>query len=56
MRLTLQTHSDGQRHHAATLELKEGDLAKDMSAAPELKERAMGRCTEITDSVLAGCL
>lgn len=31
------------------------DMAKDMGASLEILERAMGRCIEITDSVLAAC-
>lgn len=31
------------------------NVAKDMGASSELRERAMGRCIEITDSVLAVC-
>nr|WP_245500638.1 HipA domain-containing protein [Rhizobium sp. BK251] len=31
------------------------DMAKDMGASSEILERAMGRCIEITDSVLTGC-
>lgn len=30
-------------------------MAKNMAAAPEVLERAMGRCIEIADSVLAAC-
>lgn len=30
-------------------------MAKDMGASPEVQDRAMGRCIEITDSVLAAC-
>ncbi len=30
-------------------------MAKDFGASPDILERAMGRCTAITDSVLAGC-
>ncbi|GGA67320.1 phosphatidylinositol kinase [Nitratireductor aestuarii] len=30
-------------------------IARDMAAAPEILERAMGRCIEIADSVLAEC-
>ncbi|WP_436257147.1 type II toxin-antitoxin system HipA family toxin [Neorhizobium sp. LjRoot104] len=30
-------------------------VAKDMGASPEIRERAMGRCIEITDSVLTAC-
>jgi len=30
-------------------------MAKDMGAAPEILDRAMGRCIEIADSVLAAC-
>lgn len=31
------------------------DMAKNMAAASEIQERAMGRCIEIADSVLAAC-
>ena len=31
------------------------DVAKEMNAAPEIMNRAMGRCIEIADSVLAAC-
>lgn len=30
-------------------------MAKDLGASPDILERAMGRCTAITDSVLAAC-
>ena len=30
-------------------------VAKDIGASPEIRERAMGRCIEITDSVLMAC-
>lgn len=30
-------------------------IAKDLGASPEILERAMGRCTEITDNVMATC-
>ena len=32
------------------------DMANDMGTSPEIFERAMGRCVEIADSVLATCL
>ncbi|MEH0295706.1 type II toxin-antitoxin system HipA family toxin [Agrobacterium sp. CCNWLW71] len=31
------------------------DMAKDMGGSPEILERAMGRCIEIAESVLAAC-
>ena len=30
-------------------------IAKDLGASPDILDRAMGRCIEITDSVLAAC-
>jgi serine/threonine-protein kinase HipA len=40
---------------AEHLRLAQG-IAKDMGASSEILERAMGRCIEISDSVLAACL
>ncbi|WP_416797461.1 type II toxin-antitoxin system HipA family toxin [Ciceribacter azotifigens] len=39
---------------AGQLRLAPG-MARDMGASPEVVERAMGRCMEITDGVLAAC-
>ena len=55
MRLTLEIHFDSQWHQAATLDLK--DEAYGYQGAPsEILKRAMGRCSEISDCVLATCL
>lgn len=57
----LMPDPDEKRDLAAMLSafaenLRQGPaIARDMAAAPEILERAMGRCIEIADSVLAEC-